>query len=196
MNTGEYIYGRAFRFSSLTKSVTRTLRLDDDVDAALERMAEESGESVNAIAGKALRRLVEWDRLAEKAGLVIVSPITLGRLMDSQTLQQAKALGEDVGAEVWMPVIMSNFGEITLTSVLNSIELISRYMGRFDFHYATEGTKRVVTVRHAGGLKWSAFYLGAATQLFKEALGLDCKPILTEELASLEFDVPQRAENT
>jgi len=195
MNTGEYIYGRTFRFSPLPKSVTRTLRLDDDVDSALERMAEESGESVNAIAGKALRKLVEWDRLAEKAGLVVVSPITLGRLMNSQTLEQAKALGEDASVDVWEPIIVSNFGEVTLTSVLNSIELISRYMGRFDFHYATEGSKRVVTVRHAGGLKWSAFYLGAATHLFEDALGVECKTILTEELASLEFEIP-KAGNT
>ena len=196
MNTGEYIYGRTFRFFSLTKSVTRTLRLDDDVDAALERMAEESGESVNAIAGKALRKLVEWDRLAEKAGLVVVSPITLGRLMDSQTLEQAKELGEAVAVDVWKAVIMSNFGEVTLASVLNSIELISRYMGRFEFHYATEGSKRVITVRHAGGLKWSAFYSGAANHLFKEALGVECKTTMTEELASLEFEIPQKAGNT
>jgi len=176
--------------------VTRTLRLDDDVDAALERVAEESGESVNAIAGKALRKLVEWDRLAEKAGLVVVSPITMGRLMDSQTLEQAKELGEVVGVEVWKPVIISNFGEVTLTSVLNSIELISRYMGRFEFHYATEGPKRVVTVRHAAGLKWSAFYLGAAISLFEKTLGIECKPTLTEELASLEFEMPRRGGDT
>ena len=174
--------------------MTRTLRLDDDVDAALERIADESGESVSAVVGRALRKLVEWDRLAEKAGLVVVSPITLGRLMDSQTLEEARELGEEVGMEVWKPIIISNFGEVTLASVLNSIELISRYMGRFDFHYASEGSKRVVTVRHAGGLKWSAFYVGAATRLFKETLGLECKPTLTEELASFEFEIPRKVE--
>jgi predicted transcriptional regulator len=172
--------------------VTRTLRLDDDVDAALEKMAEERGESVNAIAGRALRKLVEWDRLAENAGLVIVSSTTMGRLMDSQTSEQARALGEFVGNEVWKPVIISRYGEVTLDSVLKSIELIARYMGRFDFVYSTEGSKRVVTIRHSGGIKWSEFYLGVATPLFSQALGLNINPVTTEELVSIEFEVQEK----
>ncbi len=171
--------------------MTRTLRLDDDIDEALEKMAQERGESVNAIAGRALRKLVEWDRLAGNAGLVLISPVTLGRLMDSQTQEQAKALGEFVGNEVWKPVIISRFGEVTLDSVLKSIELIGRYMGRFNFIYSTEGTKRVITIRHSGGLNWSRFYVGAATPLFSEALGLAIKSTMTEELASMEFEMPE-----
>jgi hypothetical protein len=174
------------------KSVTRTLRLDEDIDVALEKMAEEKGESVNAIAERALRKLVEWDRLAESAGLVSISPLTIGRLMESYTMEQARELGEFVGNEVWEPIIISKFGSITLDSVLKSIELISRYMGRFDFIYSTEGTKRVVTVRHSGGVKWSEFYWGAATSLFNRALGLTISPTLTEELASIEFELPEK----
>lgn len=79
--------------------MTRTLRLDEDVDEALERMAQERGESVNAIAGRALRKLVEWDRIAESVGLVVASSVTLGRLMDSQTREEARALGELVVSE-------------------------------------------------------------------------------------------------
>lgn len=170
--------------------MTRTLRLDDDVDAALEKMAEERGESVNAIAERALRRLVEWDRLAESAGLVVVSSMTLGRLMDSQTLEQARSLGEFVGNEAWKPIIISKYGEVTLEHALKSIELIARYMGRFDFIYSTEGPKRVVTIRHSGGIRWSEFYLGAANALFSKALGLAIKPVMSEELVSIEFETP------
>jgi hypothetical protein len=171
--------------------VTRTLRLDDDVDAALEKMAEEKGESVNAIAGRALRKLVEWDRLAENADLVVISSTTMRRLMDSQTPEQARALGEFVGNEVWKPVIVSRYGEVTLESVLKSIELIARYMGRFDFIYSTEGSKRVVTIRHSGGIRWSEFYLGAATPLFSQVLGAAFNPLTTEELISIEFEMPE-----
>jgi hypothetical protein len=173
------------------KSVTRTLRLDDDVDEALERLAEEKGESVNAIAERALRKLVEWDRLAESAGLVVISPVTLGRLMEPQTPVQARELGEFVGNEVWKPIIISRFGTITLETVLKTIELISRYMGRFDFIYSTEGTKRVVTVRHSGGIKWSEFYAGAATNLFSKTLGIPIDSMTTDELAPIEYDTPE-----
>ena len=174
-----------------TKSVTRTLRLDEDLDAALEKIAEEKGESVNAVAERALRKLVEWDRLAESAGLVSVSPLTMGRLMELLTPEQARALGEFAGKEVMEPIITSKFGSITLDSVLKSIELFSRYMGRFDFIYSTEGTKRVVTIRHSGGINWSEFYRGAATSLFANALGITINPMLSEELVSIEFELPE-----
>jgi hypothetical protein len=175
----------------LPKSVTRTLRIDEDVDAALEKMAEERGESVNTIAGRALRRLVEWDKLAENAGMVAISSTILSRLMDSQTPEQASALGELVGNEVWKPIIISKYGEVSLESILKSIELIGRYTGRFDFIYSTEGSKRVVTVRHSGGIKWSRFYLGAATLLFSQVVNLAFNPTTTEELVSIEFEVPE-----
>jgi len=157
----------------------------------LEKMAEERGESVNAIAGRALRKLVEWDRLSESAGLVVISSTTMNRLMDSQTLEQARALGEFVGNEVWKPIIISRFGKITLESVLKSIELIARYMGRFDFIYSTEGPKRVITIRHSGGIKWSEFYLGVATPLFSQVLGLAFHSMTTEELISIEFEMAE-----
>jgi len=170
--------------------VTRTLRLDEEVDSALEKLAEERGESVNAIAERTLRKLVEWDKLAENAGLVGISSTTLGKLMNSQTPEQARALGEFVGNDVWKPVVISRYGEVTLEHVLESMELIARYMGRFDFIYSTGGTKKVVTIRHSGGMKWSEFYLGAATSLFSHALGLAIKALMTEELISVEFHMP------
>jgi predicted transcriptional regulator len=173
------------------KSVTRTLRLDDDLDAALERMAEDAGVSVNSLAESALRKLVEWDRLAETAGLVMISPITLGRLMDTQTVEQARALGRSIATDVWRPIIISIFGEVTIDSTLETIRRISRYMGRFSFHYAIEGSKNVITIRHSGGTRWSAFYLGAADSMFGETLGLDVKSTMTEELAILEFSSPK-----
>ena len=165
------------------------------MDDALERMAKELGESVNVIAGRALRRLVEWDRIAERTGMVMISPVTLGKLMDSQTVEQARTLGESTANEVWKSMILSYYGKANISSVLESIELMSRYLGRFDFHYATEGPKRVVTVRHSRGTKWSAFYAGAAATLLS-SLGLQTKIGETEELVSVEFEIPGSEEKT
>lgn len=172
-------------------SVTRTLRLDEDVDVALKRMADEAGESVNVIAGRALRKLVEWDRLAERAGLVVLSPITADVLMDTQTVEEAERLGRSTFGEVLRPFMISISGEVTVASALEVIELLSRYMNRFEFHHTTEESRNVITIRHSRGVKWSAFYLGAIESLFGKTLGLGTKSRMTEELVVLEFEKPK-----
>ena len=143
-------------------------------------MAKERGESVNTIAGRALLRLVEWDPIARRIGLVVVSAVTLEKLMDSLTLEQARALGESTAGDVLKPMILSHHGKATMATALESIELISRYLGRFDFDSALEGSKRVVTIRHSKGAKWSAFYAGATMTLFS-SLDLFAKMSETEE---------------
>ena len=155
-------------------------------------MADEAGESVNSMAERALRKLVEWDKVERSANLIMVSAITLRRLMDKQTVEEARALGRSAARDVFGPIVISTFGEATMDSTLETIRRMSRYMGRFEFHYATGGSKNIVTIRHPGGIKWSAFYLGAADSMFGEVLGLEIKSSMTEELATWEFSVPRR----
>ena len=125
--------------------------------------------------------------------MVDISPVTLGRLMDSQTLDEAKDLGSWMEREVLKPFMMSISGEVTVSSALGVIKLISRYMARFQFEYVTGEAKHVITIRHSGGIRWSAFYLGALESLFGKTLGLNTKSTMTLELVALEFDMPKSA---
>ena len=57
---------------SSSRSVTRTLRLDEDVEAGIVEMAEREQFSFNLLANKALRKLVEWEDKAGKFGFIQV----------------------------------------------------------------------------------------------------------------------------
>src|SRR5207244_7586597 len=54
-------------------TVTRTFRIDRDVDRKMEGLSSEGRVSMNQMANKALRRYVEWEVNAEKFGTVTTS---------------------------------------------------------------------------------------------------------------------------
>src|SRR5256885_12038831 len=53
---------RSYQFKNKTKSVTRTIRIDEDIDFQLEKLAHEQRVSVNYFANQALRKFVERKR--------------------------------------------------------------------------------------------------------------------------------------
>ena len=52
------------------KTILRTIRIDKDLDYALDKDANEHGVSENALISSILAKYVEWDRYAEKFGRV------------------------------------------------------------------------------------------------------------------------------
>ena len=78
-------------------SVTRTIRIERNVDEFLRKFADREGISVNFLVNKAIRRLVEWDVYADKFGMVSVPESLLVKMMDSVSDAEAGELGTWVG---------------------------------------------------------------------------------------------------
>src|SRR2546426_5593313 len=89
-------YTTLFR-SPPSSSVTRTIRIERDVDDFLRKFGDREGVSVNLLVNKAIRRLVEWDIYAEKFGLVALPSSLIERMMDRLTDEEAGELGRWVG---------------------------------------------------------------------------------------------------
>src|SRR2546428_10001757 len=79
------------------KSVTRTIRIDDDINYQLEKLAHEQRVSVNYFANQALRKFVEWDIYAERLGFVTLRPDIFEKLIVYITDAKAHQLGCCVG---------------------------------------------------------------------------------------------------
>ena len=174
-------------------TVTRTLRLDEDLDQALEKLAREEGESVNVLASRALRKLVEWDFQAGKVGLVSIDKDTLIRLMDKQTPDEAKELGRSAVTEVVVPDMLYLFGAITIDSGLRLVSVIDRYMLRIDSEYSFRDGRHHLTLRHSMGPKWSAFYAGAVEELLAKNLAMDVVSTMTDDACFFEFQPKVKA---
>jgi len=87
----------------MPKSVTRTVRLDKDLDDAIQRRAEEEKITVNFLVNRTVRKLVEWDIPARKFGLVIAPEGLLSTLIDRYDDESCIGLGRASAREYIKP---------------------------------------------------------------------------------------------
>jgi len=137
-------------------TVTRTFRIDRDVDRKMEGLSSEGRVSMNQMANKALRRYVEWEVNAEKFGTVTTSASTIRKFFDYLTIEQAKEMGSWWGENQAPGIITFWFKKFDFDSVLKALEFLGAQYGRaFTSDYAFDGRSHTLIVKHDMGLKAS-----------------------------------------
>ena len=168
-----------------SNSVTRTIRIERDVDEFLRKFGDREGVSVNLLVNKAIRRLVEWDIYADKFGLVALPSSLVERLMEHLTDEESAELGRWVGRNVLPEFMTFWFKEVSLQSmVVGFPRLTSRY-GR-SFEYAKDG-KWTVILKHGAGARWSIYYEELIKTSFSELLKTDVTTEKTDDQVVARF---------
>jgi hypothetical protein len=91
------------------KTILRTIRLSEDVDALLERNSQDQNISTNTLIGKIMTRYVEWDRIIEKTSGVIISSLLFRALINEICDEKLEEIGKDAGAKVVKDIAMMAF---------------------------------------------------------------------------------------
>src|SRR5437016_5138183 len=150
---------RSYQFKNKTKSVTRTIRIDEDIDFQLEKLAHEQRVSVNYFANQALRKFVEWDVFADRLGFVTLPSDIFEKLVGYTTDEQAKELGSWFGKNLAKDLIAFLFKRVDLETSVRALELLGpRYGKAFRFEYTNDGHLTTVILNHGFGRKASLFY--------------------------------------
>jgi hypothetical protein len=157
----------------MPKSVTRTLRLEDDLDRAVQSRAGESGVSVNFMVNRLIRKYIEWDIPAEKFGLGPVAAILLNRLFDEVDEEKSGELGGWAAHEFFVPFTRYLFGELTFETSVRTFRRAAEYGGRYTFDTTTDARNRIIILRHDGGMKVSRFYSGMMKGIYSDALKMN-----------------------
>ena len=160
---------RSYQFKNKTKSVTRTIRIDEDIDFQLEKLAHEQRVSVNYFANQALRKFVEWDVFADRLGFVTLPSDIFEKLVGFTTDEQAKELGSWFGRNLAKDLIAFLFKRVDLETSVRALELLGpRYGKAFRFEYTNDGHLTTVILNHGFGRKASVFYSEAVKALLKD----------------------------
>src|SRR2546429_9516383 len=86
-------------------SATRNIRLEGDLDHALEEIARQENQSVSLIMNKALLRYVDWEYQAGRLGLMTESTSVMRKLFELLTIDQARAFGKEAAAQFLSDVV-------------------------------------------------------------------------------------------
>lgn len=169
-------------------NVTRSVRIEKEVDESLRRLAEQEGVTVNTLAGRALRRFVEWDAFGGKFGFISLPGEVLNRMMDYISEEEAKTLGTWVGQNLLREFVLFWFKEINLSTVLEAYpRLLSKYGRAFTYEEHSEDGRTVIILKHQGGAKWSTFYREVVESAFRGLLGRTVSVDASENQVVMRF---------
>ena len=145
------------RLTEESGTTTRTIRLEREVDALLRRLAGEERVSVNHLVNRSLRRLVEWDALADKFGVISLPASLVRRMMEYLTEEEAREMGQWVGRELVREFLTFWFKEISEQNVLREYPRLNALYGKsFEYEEHQEGDRFVIILKHSAGRKFAS----------------------------------------
>jgi hypothetical protein len=149
-------------------SATRALRLEGDLDRALEEIAKQENQSVSLIMNKALLRYVEWEYPAGRFGLMTVSSSVMRKLFDLLTVDQARTFGREAGAQFFSEFVNFWFKALDFNALLKALGYLGdRYARAFHFDHSFDGKAHTIIIKHDRGPSTSAYYAEALNALLE-----------------------------
>jgi len=177
----------------MPKTVTRTVRIDEDVDKAIQERAKEANTSVNYLLNSLMRKYIDWDLPGEKFGLDRFSSGLVNLLFDEVDDKSAYDLGRRMAREFYEPFATYLFGELTFETSLLFFRRASDYGGRHDFDINSDKKHHVLVLRHNGGQKLSKFYGGVFDGVYSEILKIEVKVESTKDYCIVRLPVSASA---
>ena len=142
--------------------MTRTLRLDEDVEAGIVEMAEREQFSFNLLANRALRKLVEWEDKASKFGFIQVPTSLVEKVFSILSDEEARELGREAGTNTLPEMVLFWFKKFNPENALKAMEMIGSYGNAFRLQYTLDGETDTVVLKHDRGPRVSGTLFAVA----------------------------------
>ena len=181
MNTSDTVLVANNSTRKTHRSVTRTVRIDDDVDQMFTEMADRERVSTNHLVNKALRRYGEWEVLAERYGFVAISSRMLGALFERLSIEEARKMGREAGGSSTVEFIQFYFKKFNYDTTMRTLEVLGhQYARNYTFEKSDEDNEEMIIMKHGRGPKTSAYMAEALIALFGQ-LGMKIDVMETED---------------
>ena len=164
---------------------TRAIRLDGDIDRALEAIAKQENQSVSLIMNKALLRHVDWEYPAGRFGLITVSSSVMRKLFELLTIDQARTFGKEAGTQFFSEFVNFWFKALDFKALLKALEFLGdRYAREFHFDQSFDGKAHTIIIEHDRGSATSAYYAEALKTLL-DRLNLKAETVESDQQVTI-----------
>jgi hypothetical protein len=150
----------------------RTIRLTRDLDNLLQKDAKSKRISINSLLTSIIVKYAEWDRYAEKFGLVSLSRADSRLILEAIEDNKLSQIGNDLGKRAFKEFLMLWFKKTDVEKMLEGISLWCKYAGIAEYDFETDGRNYTITLHHDIGEKWSNLIGHLISQGIKTELGL------------------------
>jgi hypothetical protein len=154
------------------KTRLRTFRVEEELDALLQKDAKSKGISVNSLLSIILTKYAEWDRYIEKFSVITMKKESFETLLSAIDDDKVTDISQELGDKVPSQFIFFWFKKNTLENYLKYISLICKYGGFAQYEIEQEGREYTITLIHELGEKWSNFLANWMKSGMKSAIGI------------------------
>jgi hypothetical protein len=153
------------------KTTLRTVRLSQELDDTLRKIASERGISLNTLVAFILTKFVEWDKLAEEFDLVSIQRKILRSLIDATDEDKLQQTAAKYGSELPREGIMFWFKQVNRETFLAGLSNIFRYGNLAKLEVDASKGEDVLVAQHDLGLAGSKFLKNFITAASTSTIG-------------------------
>jgi hypothetical protein len=167
----------------------RSIRMPDELIAALEKESEAQHLSVNTIANTVIFRYLDWEKYAERFGFMTVTRETFVALISRLEEEELSDLAKSVSVSILKEFALYSWEIKGLKSFLDFIQKFARYARIGEWEVRNEGPFYKASLLHRMGPKVSVYLCELYSGLLRQITGFEAEGEVLENGFILKFTV-------
>ncbi len=149
------------------KTVLRTIRLPEDLEAKLGGLAANKGIALNALVSSVLNKYVLWDNLTERFGFVTIPKAQFQDLVNAVDPAKLEELARVHSHQLTKDMMMFWFQDVRADDFLEYLKMRGRYGLDIKVELKREGSNFTLIVTHDFGPHYTAYLRTALDSEFR-----------------------------
>lgn len=175
---------------SRKKSVTRTIRLEEDQEEALIQEAEKRGFSVNALIGHIFDRYITGYRFFDASNMLVMGSSTINEFLERLEPSEISEIGDVAGQARIRSSLLQRGRKLNFENLAWYIsQVLGENYGWYRCDYRHEGNQATFHLTHQLGYKWSVFLESYISSAFNEILGRKCNTVTMANAVNIEVNM-------
>jgi len=143
--------------------------MNEDAFLALEEEARKRNISLNTLVNQLFLTFANFDRYFQKFGMLKISKVAYRRTLKAVSDQEIVEAAKEVARNSARVVLLTRYGTLSLAGVLEYLRSLADYAYWFEYsEVLSSERKRVITLTHSLGEKFSLFMIAYSKALFEQ----------------------------